>query len=356
METQTQGAPRDGASERLRRSLRAQHPANFALVMATGVISNGLLALGHDGLSGLLLAVNLVVYPWLLAALAIRALCFRAHLWADLTNPRLVFSFFTLVAASNMLGTQLVARGMAGPAIALWLFALVAWIALGYFAFGVMVLNNTAAAADVIFGGWLVAIVGAESLSLLGAELAPSFDAFAALAFFAVYFFWAVGVALYGVFITLFSYRLFFQHVEADDLSPILWVVMGAAAISTVAGCGLVLNPPTAPYLAALLTFVKGVTLFMWAWGSWWIPLLLLLGFWKHVVRKQALAYHPGFWSLVFPLGMYAMATFRFSVVAEFPPLQVIPRFMIWVALAAWGITLCGALRALARNLRSSSY
>ncbi|MBI3042553.1 MAG: hypothetical protein HYY78_06975 [Betaproteobacteria bacterium] len=68
---------------------------------------------------------------------AIRGVCFRREFWMDLTDPRLVFSLFTIVAASDVFGMQLVLRGLLEPAIALWLFALVVWTVPGYrFDFG----------------------------------------------------------------------------------------------------------------------------------------------------------------------------------------------------------------------------
>lgn len=56
---------------------------------------------------------------------------------------------------------------------------------------------------------------------------------------------------------------------------------------------------------------------------------------------------------LVFPLGMYALATLRMSLAAEFPPLRIVSDTMVWVALAAWLATTIGLLarlRALARG------
>jgi hypothetical protein len=53
---------------------------------------------------------------------------------------------------------------------------------------------------------------------------------------------------------------------------------MGAAAISTNAGSTLLLNEPALPFLHSMQPFLDGVTLIMWAWGTWWIPLLLLFG------------------------------------------------------------------------------
>lgn len=50
-------------------------------------------------------------------------------------------------------------------------------------------------------------------------------------------------------------------------------------------------------------------------------------------------------WSFVFPLGMYAVASGRLGLTAEFPPLQWISGVMIWVALAAWLFALAGLAR-----------
>jgi tellurite resistance protein TehA-like permease len=85
--------------------------------------------------------------------------------------------------------------------------------------------------------------------------------------------------------------------------------------------------------------FIDGVTLIMWAWATWWIPLLMLFGIWKHGICRVPLTYTPMFWSLVFPLGMYALASLRLSLAADFPPLRSISHAMVWVALAAWATT-----------------
>jgi len=340
---------------RLGREIRGLYPGTFALVMATGIISNAALALGHLALSEFLLAVNLVAFPLLALALAARALRYPRELWADLTSPRLVFAFFTVVAASDVLGLQLVERGHLDAAVALWLFALAAWVVLSYLSFSVLTFLNSGSGADVVHGGWLIAIVGTESLVLLGAHVAPHFGPLAPLAFLALYAFWGIGVVLYGIFITLFSYRLFFLPVETDHVTPLFWVVMGAAAIATNAGSTLILTDPGLGFLLALRPFLDGATLVLWAWATWWIPLLVILGIWKHVVRKAPVAYHPMYWSFVFPLGMYTLATWRLSLAADFPPMQWLPRVMLWVAIAAWAATMAGALGAFWRVARGTA-
>ena len=343
----------DGILDRIDRQMRGLYPGYFALVMATGIVSNAALYLGHRQLSDLLLAVNLVAFPLLLVALTVRATRFPRDLWADLTNPRLVFSFFTIVAACDVLGVQLMLRGVLEPAVVLWLLAFATWGLLSYLSFSVLTFVNTESGADVVHGGWLIAIVGTESLVLLGAPLAPHFGALAPLTFVTIHALWGIGAVFYGIFITLFSYRLFFLRVEPQDVTPLFWVVMGAAAIGANAGSTLILADPAMPFLLDLRPFLDGATLILWAWATWWIPLLLIFGAWKYLVRKEPLAYHPMLWSMVFPLGMYTVATYRLSLAADFPPLQWVPGVMYWVALGAWALTMAGALGTFWRVLRA---
>lgn len=327
-------------------------PGYFALVMATGIISNTLYLDGHRGLSNLLFGINLVTFPWLMLLTSLRAARASKALWADLTNPRLVFSFFTFVAASDVLGLGMSLRGQIDVALGLWLVALAAWFILIYFSFAVLTFLNTAQNANVVHGGWLIAIVGTQSLVILGTMIAPNQGALAPAVFVLAHMLWGVGLALYGIFITLFAYRIFFFDVGPDDITPLLWVVMGAAAISTNAGSTLILEDSGVPFLMSMRPFIDGVTLIMWAWATWWIPLLILFGLWKHGVRRVPLRYTPMLWSLVFPLGMYALASLRLSLAAEFAPLRAVAQTMIWVALAAWVATALGLLQAVWTDLR----
>ncbi len=322
------------------------YPGSFALVMATGIISNTLWLEGFAVLSRALFAVVLAAYPSLCALMAVRLVRHWPKLWADLVNPRLVFAFFTLVAASDVFGVGLDLRGYAGAAAALWVFALVVWTLLVYVSFGVLTFRNTAQGANVVHGGWLIAIVGTQSLVILGARIIPEQGALAPSLFVLIHMLWGVGLAFYGIFITLFCYRIFFFEVGPEDVTPLLWVVMGAAAISTNAGSMLILTRSGVPFLVSMRPFIDGVTLIMWIWATWWIPMLVLFGLWKHGLKRVPLSYTPMLWSLVFPLGMYALASLRLGLAAEFAPLRRLAESMVWVALAAWALTAIGLVAA----------
>ena len=320
--------------------------------MATGIISNAFFFEERRTVSDALFAFNVMAYPWLLTATLIRAARFGRALWADLINPRLVFSFFTIVAATDVFGIGVHLRGFTSLALAMWLFALALWFALIYLSFGVLTFLNTAHGANVVHGGWLIAIVGTESLVILGTLVAPPLGQLGTAVFVLIHMLWGVGLALYGIFITLFASRVFFLDFEPEDITPLLWVVMGAAAISTNAGSALILTDIALPFLHSMRPFIDGVTLIMWAWATWWIPLLLLFGIWKHGICRIPITYTPMLWSLVFPLGMYALASLRLSLATDFPPLRSISLAMVWVALAAWLATAIGLALASWRSYR----
>ena len=139
--------------------------------------------------------------------------------------------------------------------------------------------------------------------------------------------------------------------VVPDDLSPPYWISMGAMAISALAGSMLVANSPDAPFLASLAPFLKGFTVFYWATGTWWIPMLVVLGVWRHGYRRFPLRYDPLYWGAVFPLGMYTACTYRLSQVIAAPWLAVIAHGFVYVALAAWCLAALGLGRALFTRL-----
>jgi tellurite resistance protein TehA-like permease len=122
-------------------------------------------------------------------------------------------------------------------------------------------------------------------------------------------------------------------------------------AISTLAGSLLIINAPDAPFLNSLLPFIKGFTVFYWATGTWWIPIIAILAVWRYGYCRLPFTYDPLYWGAVFPLGMYAVATWRMAQEMRLDFLDVIPHVFFWLGLAAWLLTFVGMARRVARAL-----
>jgi tellurite resistance protein TehA-like permease len=100
-----------------------------------------------------------------------------------------------------------------------------------------------------------------------------------------------------------------------------------------------------------MIPFLKGFTIFFWATGTWWIPMLLILVAWRHLYRKFPLRYDPQNWGAVFPLGMYATCTFEMVRAMSLDFLLPVARVFVYVALLAWAATFVGLIKSLVSSL-----
>jgi tellurite resistance protein TehA-like permease len=230
----------------------------------------------------------------------------------------------------------------------LWLLGLLLWMLIMYTFFAsVTVRENKPPLESGINGAWLIAAVATQSVSVLGTLLANNFGAYREPLLFFTLCMFLLGCMLYLLLITLIFYRFTFFNLTTATLTPPYWINMGAVAITTLAGARLILAAPDWSFLTEILPFLKGFTLFFWAAGTWWIPLLFILGFWRHIHKRFPLVYDPQYWGMVFPLGMYTVCTFQLSKAINFEPLLLIPRFFIYIALAAWLVTFAGLIQSL---------
>lgn len=328
-------------------------PAYFAMVMATGIVSIATYGLGPAPLGRALFYLNMVFYAALVLLHGLRLVVYPRRCTADLCDANAGPGYFTWIAATAVMGSQCIVFAHAHrAATGLFIAAAVLWAILSYAVFTALAVRQHKPTLDAgINGGWLIGVVAMQSLAVLASYLAGDWNQPVRLELhFVALVLWLAGGMLYLWLGALIFYRFYFFALAPADLVPTYWVNMGAMAISTLTGSMLIAaSTHAAPYLESLRPFLEGFTLFYWAGGTWWLPLLAILGVWRHVVRGYRLSYGPLYWGLVFPLGMYAVATEHISVSMNLTFLHPLSLVFAYIALFAWAVTALGLVFRLAR-------
>lgn len=334
--------------------LAGMSPAYFGLVMATGIVSLAAFMMEHWRLALGLFYLNLGQYAVLCVLYGLRAWCYPRRFFGDMVAHLIGPGYFTTAAGTAILASQfMVLQENVAVGEVLWLLAILLWVCLTYTIFTAFTVRSEKPTLDRgINGGWLLAVVATQALSvssaLLAARIGQPYRLELNLMALSM---WLWGGMLYIWMMSLIFYRYAFFQFSPDDLAPPYWINMGAMAISTLAGSLLILNTPHAPFLMSLLPFLKGFTVFYWATGTWWIPMLLLLGIWRYGYKRFPFRYDPLYWGAVFPLGMYAACTWQMDRAMEFGFLSPLPYVFFWIALGAWTITFLGMLWSLFHSL-----
>jgi tellurite resistance protein TehA-like permease len=328
-------------------------PGYFALVMATGIVAIGASLEDLDVLADALYAIAAGGYVVLLVLTIARLARYPRRLVADLTSHARGFSFLTAVAGSNVLGAASgVIQGWWTLAWVLWTASLVLWAILLYSTLIAVVLRTPKPGLEQgINGTWFLLTVSTESVAVLGALLLARDEsdllAFVCLAAF------TLGIVLYLIVMTMVFLRWTFQELEPTEADPPAWIAAGAVAITVLAGSNLLLARGASARVDRLAPVIEVLVVLAWATATFWFPLMVAIGVWRHIVRRVPLRYHPSYWALVFPLGMYGVASYRMIAALDLDDLDWLPPVVLVVALTAWAATFAGLVHQGTRALRS---
>ncbi|MGZ4765744.1 MAG: tellurite resistance/C4-dicarboxylate transporter family protein [Ilumatobacteraceae bacterium] len=330
----------------------ALFPGYFALVMATGILSIAAKQQKILWLANGLYVVTALAFAVLVVLLVARLVMFSRRLVSDLTSHAKGFAFLTIVAGANVLGSaSALIHSWWGLAAVLWWCSLPLWAVLVYTSLISDVLRHDKPGLGAgINGSWFLLTVFTESVAVLGAlRLGHRPDDL--LAFFCVAAF-TLGIVLYLIVMTMVFLRWTFQPLEPTEADPPAWIAAGAVAITVLAGSNLLATRATSARVERLAPFIEGFVTLAWATATFWFPVMIAIGIWRHIVRRVPLRYHPSYWALVFPLGMYGAATFKMRAVVKLGQLDWAPKLTLAVALAAWAAAFVGMLAQGIKSVR----
>ncbi len=279
--------------------------------MATGIVSIAAMDHGFGVISDVLIVLAAGALPLLIVA---AAAAWRRESWR-VTDLEVSLRLCTYVAACAVVGGRL-----AGHRIVLWLLAgmaLQGWLSLAPMVVRRMWREGWVTLRDRARGGWELASVATSALAILSADLKIVFLAMV---------FWVIAIVVYLVMTGLIVSRAWNDSSAGELVQPDVWILMGGAAIATLAGDHI---------HRAGVEAVWPVTVVTWFVATAWIPLLICVA----LRRRVGLA-----WPAVFPLGMYSSATYATAVETGWRWLTTVSLVFFWIAFAAWLIVALNVL------------
>ena len=328
-----------GNTIRATKTIRALPPNAFAFVMATGIVGTAFTTAGLRPVGVVLAVVGILGFLVLAVMLAGRAVTASGRLVQDLRDPAGGFGFFTVVAALGVIAALCAILGLTWVAAVAAVIAVPVWLLLTYGMLPLLVLSSdeTGPVTRAVDGSWMLWVVATQALAIVFTTLGAGIVGIAL---------WGAGVVLYLLIAGLLTARLLGRRGSEAAVSPTAWVVMGAAAISALAAARLALMPE----LSAQRPFLSGMSLLLWGFGTWCIPFLLIAAVWKRVVKRQPLRYETPLWAVVFPLGMFTVATQTLARATESHLLNTIGQVALWVSGLAWLVVAVLGVVALVRR------
>jgi tellurite resistance protein TehA-like permease len=328
-------------------------PEYFAMVMATGIVATGLRQDGWPGASDALVVIAAAVWLAAIGATVVQFVRWPAGLRADATAPGRAFAWYAVVAASVVLGSCLARLGGPGvPAAAVLAgVAVVAWLVVTGLVparFG-----RQAARPDLrsVTGSLYLWPVATQSVAIAAAVLAADGVPPAGPGVIVAIVAWSAGVVLYLGTLFLVMTRLVRAGQGPAGSRAAYWITMGAAAISVLAAA-LIARVPDAAAGRATAPVVKGIGVAAWSAGSaFYLALAVVTALWWSRTRSRP-RYQPSTWVIVFPLGMYAVASWQLGAATGLTLLHRVGAIAVWPAALAWAITSAALVVSLAVSAR----
>lgn len=306
--------------------------------MASGIVSVSLLMHQHRVLSWLLFGLAAGGYAVIWALTSVQLSRHRDRIAGFLAAPHTRFGYFTLVAATGVLATRLLLAGVEVVALAGLVIAGIAWIGIG-----VLVVRelrrDQLSWLRLVDGSWFLVSVAAHSVGILATGAAAALPAYSAPLSGLALTAWCIGIGCYLIILVGVIIRIARRGVTPQNLTAPYWITMGACAINVLdsSRIAVLLEQDGAGWISRA---VAGGSIGFWLLATALLPIILIAGWWRHVLHHVPMDSTVLLWSIVFPLGMYDVASTIMGRAHQLPLARVIGNLGVWTALGAWAATL----------------
>src|SRR5690606_25389448 len=110
------------------------------------------------------------------------------------------------------------------------------------------------------------------------------------------------------------------------------------------------------PLVDAVRPLIAATVVVFWVFCLWLIPLLVGAGVWRHALHRVPLRYVASLWSMVFPMGMFAVASLSLGEADALPAAGTVGAVALLIAGIVWAVVSIGMLHrvltVLAQSLR----
>ncbi|MDB6049678.1 MAG: C4-dicarboxylate transporter/malic acid transport protein [Pseudomonas sp.] len=204
---------------------------------------------------------------------------------------------------------------------------------------------------DQMTAVWLLPVVAAEvaaaSGGLLAPHLADTASQFGVL--ITSYVLWAFSVPVAFSILTILLLRMALHKLPHENMAASSWLalgpigtgalgmlVMGADAPAIFAANGL----PGLGEIADGIGLVAGITL--WGFGLWWMLIAMLITL-RYL--RTGIPFNLGWWGFTFPLGVYALATFKLAARLDLTFFSVMGGVLVICLTLLWVIVMSRTVR-----------
>jgi tellurite resistance protein TehA-like permease len=312
----------------------------FAIVMATGIVSVAADDHAYRWISTVLGLLASAVFVVLAVGLVVRIAARPHSAVGEITDPDVALRLFTSVAACGVLGVRFVSHLWALSALAI--ASLLAWLILTPLAIRDIATRPGADIRDRAHGAWLLPCVATAGLATSAADIAIRMQSRALLVVGAIA--WLLALFIYCAVTWLIGYRAAAEPFVPESVTPDSWILMGALAISSLAGDHLLASASTLGMESGFTAWVRLLTMAIFVIASVLIPLLLYAALWRIDQRPGSLHYTGVWWSAVFPIGMFSAATAATARQFHAHALVTVSLVFFWVSLTVWLLVTVGLI------------